>query len=103
MIQLFLQIEDIIIPMSETSHRRPEESIFTSSSSSNAESSNDWEVLTKINFLEFSKDICNCTQEDLQDMAKQLNEKLTKIHNEFKDIAKPNLKVCNTYIILHGM
>lgn len=99
-LQLFLQIKDIIIPMLETSHRRSEESIFTSSSSSNAESSNGWEILTKINFSEFPKDICNCTEEDLQDMAKQLNEKLTKIQNEFEDIVKPNLKVYNTYNVI---
>ncbi|XP_071568818.1 LOW QUALITY PROTEIN: structural maintenance of chromosomes protein 1A-like [Temnothorax nylanderi] len=86
------KIEDFIIPMSETSHRTPEDSFFTTSSSSNAESSDGCKVLRKIDFSRFPENIRNCTKENLHDMATQLNEKLTKIQNEFKDI-NPNLKV----------
>lgn len=77
-------MEDIIIPISETLHRRPEESILTSSSDSIAESSEGCEVLTKIDFSQFPKDIRDSTEEDLQYMAKQLSEKLTKIQNVFE-------------------
>jgi len=70
------------------SHHRPEESIFTNSSSSIVESSGSCEVLTKIDFSQFPEDIRNSTEKDLQDMAEQLK----KIQNEFQDI-KPNLKV----------
>ncbi|XP_011872803.1 PREDICTED: structural maintenance of chromosomes protein 1A-like [Vollenhovia emeryi] len=84
------KMEDFIIPMSEISHRRPAES---STSSSNMESSESCEVFTKIDFSQFPRNICNCTEEDLQDTAKQLNENLTKIENEFENILKPNLKV----------
>lgn len=86
-------MENLIIPMSETSHRRLEENCFTSSSSSNAESSDNCKVLIKIDFSQFPENIRNCTKEDLQDMAEQLNEKLTKIQNEFTDVVNPNLKV----------
>jgi len=70
------------------SHQRPEESIFTSSSSSIVESSEGCEVLTKIDFSQFPKNIRNSTEKDLQDMAEQLK----KIQNEFQNI-KPNFKV----------
>lgn len=89
-------MEDIIIPMSEILHRRPEESILTSSSGSIAESSEGCEVLTKIDFLQFPKDIRDSTEEDLQYMAKQLSEKLTKIQNVFETV-NPDFKVCNIY------
>jgi len=84
-------MEDLIIPMSE--HHRLGENYFTSSSSSNAESSDSCKVLTKIDFSKFPKNICNCTKEDLQDMARQLNENLIKIQNEFANVVNPNLKV----------
>lgn len=84
-------MEDLIIPMSE--HCESEENCFTSSSSSNAESSDSCKVLTKIDFSKFPENICNCTKEDLQDKAKQLNEKLIKIQNEFVNVVNPNLKV----------
>lgn len=83
--------------MLETSHRRPNESFFTSSSSSNAESLDHCKVLTKIDFSQFPKNIYNCSKEDLQDISKELNEKLTKIQSEFTDIVNPNLKVYNIY------
>ncbi|XP_071629563.1 LOW QUALITY PROTEIN: structural maintenance of chromosomes protein 1A-like [Temnothorax longispinosus] len=86
------KIEDFIIPMSETSHRTPEDSFFTTSSSSNVESSDGCKVLRKIDFSRFPENIRNYTKENLHDMATQLNEKLTKIQNEFKDM-NPNLKV----------
>lgn len=88
-------MEDIIIPMSKISHRRSKES--TSSSSSNVESFGDCEVLTKIDFSQFPNNICNCIEEELQDMVKQLNEKLTKIQDALTAITNPNLKVCNIY------
>ena len=86
-------MEDINIPMSET--HRLEESIFTSSSSSSIESSGDCEILTKIDFSQFPKEICNFTNEKLRDVALQLIEKIMKIENEFDDLV--NLKVCNIY------
>ncbi|XP_024889323.1 structural maintenance of chromosomes protein 1A-like isoform X2 [Temnothorax curvispinosus] len=88
------KIEDFIIPMSETSHphRTPEDSFFTTSSSSNVESSDGCKVLRKIDFSRFPENIRNYTEENLHDMATRLNEKLTKIQNEFKDM-NPNLKV----------
>ncbi|XP_077268586.1 structural maintenance of chromosomes protein 1A-like isoform X2 [Temnothorax americanus] len=86
------KIEDFIIPMSETSHRTSEDSFFTTSSSSNVESSDGCKVLRKIDFSRFPEDIRNYTEENLHDMVTQLNEKLTKIQNEFKDL-NPNLKV----------
>jgi len=89
-------MEDISIPMLET-HCRLEESVFTSSSSSNIESSGDCEILTKIDFSQFPEEICNFTNEKLRDMALQLIEKITKIENEFDDLV--NLKVCNIYTI----
>lgn len=82
--------------MSEISHHRPNESFITSSSSSNAESTNRFEVLNKINFSQFPENISNYSKEDLQDIGKILNEKLTKIQNELKTI-KPNLKVYTIY------
>ncbi|XP_011704616.1 PREDICTED: structural maintenance of chromosomes protein 1A-like [Wasmannia auropunctata] len=85
------KMEDIVVPMLETS-RRSGGNNFTSSSSSNAESLEDCKVLTKINFSQFPKDILNSTEEELQNMAKQLDEKLTKIQDEFNEV-KPNLKV----------
>ncbi|KYM93308.1 Collagen alpha-2(I) chain [Atta colombica] len=84
------KMEDISIPMSET-HCRLEESVFTSSSSSNIESSGDCEVLTKIDFSQFPEEICNFTNEKLRDMALQFIEKITKIENEFDDLV--NLKI----------
>ncbi|KAG5331244.1 SMC1A protein, partial [Acromyrmex charruanus] len=84
------KMEDISIPMSET-HYKLEESVFTSSSSSNIESSGDCEILTKIDFSQFPKEICNFTNEKLRDVALQLIEKITKIENEFDDLV--NLKV----------
>ncbi|KAG5343959.1 SMC1A protein, partial [Acromyrmex heyeri] len=84
------KMENISIPMSET-HCKLEESVFTSSSSSSIESSGDCEILTKIDFSQFPKEICNFTNEKLRDVALQLIEKITKIENEFDDLV--NLKV----------
>ncbi|KAG5316334.1 SMC1A protein, partial [Pseudoatta argentina] len=89
-VQILCKMEDISIPMSET-HYKLEESVFTSSSSSNIESSGDCEILTKIDFSQFPKEICNFTNEKLRDVALQLIEKITKIENEFDDLV--NLKV----------
>ncbi|XP_018350215.1 PREDICTED: structural maintenance of chromosomes protein 1A-like [Trachymyrmex septentrionalis] len=86
-----IAMEDISIPMSKT-HCTLEENIFTSSSSSSIESSGDCcEILTKIDFSQFPKEICNFTNEQLRDMSLQLFEKITEIENEFDDLV--NLKV----------
>lgn len=84
-------MEDIIIPMLETSHRQEDS---TSSSSLITESSEGCQVLVKIDFSQFPEDIRDSTEEDLQDMSKQLNEKLIKIQNEIENV-NPNLKVYN--------
>lgn len=84
-------MEDINIPMSET-HRRLEESFFTSNLCSSIELSEDCGILTKIDFSQLPEEICNFTQEKLRDMTLQLNEKITKIENELNDLV--NLKVC---------
>ncbi|XP_018366242.1 PREDICTED: structural maintenance of chromosomes protein 1A-like [Trachymyrmex cornetzi] len=85
-----IAMEDISIPMSET-HSRLEENVFTSSSNLSIELSGDCEILTKINFSQFPKEICNFTNEKLRDMTLQLTEKITKIENEFDDLV--NLKI----------
>lgn len=95
-------MKDFTIPMLETSAKRHRlEESFSTTSSSSKESSESDEVLAKIDFSRFPKNICNCTEEELEDMTEQLNENLTKIQNELADIVNPNLKVYNTFIILH--
>ncbi|XP_018392325.1 PREDICTED: structural maintenance of chromosomes protein 1A-like [Cyphomyrmex costatus] len=79
------KMEDIIIPMLET-HCGLEESVSTGSLSTSIESSEDCEILTKIDFSQFPEKISNFTKKELQDMVIKLNEEITEIENELEDL-----------------
>lgn len=90
-------MEDITIPiLSEKSSGK----LDPSSSSSFTDSSIDWDISkSKIDFSQFPISIPDSTEENLQDIVKQLSEKLTQIQNELEVIVNPNLKVHNIYIL----
>lgn len=89
-------MENITIPILERFARK----FDSSSSSSFTDSSIDWDMSkSKIDFSQFPKSISESTEDNLQDMVKQLSEKLKEIQNELEAIANPNFKVSNIYIL----
>lgn len=83
-------MENIIIPIVEPSY----DGLGTSTSStSNAESSNKWSISEKIDFSCFPENLFNSATEDLQNIIIQLEKKLTENQNQIKTIVNPNLKV----------
>ncbi|KAL0128334.1 hypothetical protein PUN28_003545 [Cardiocondyla obscurior] len=95
------KIENLVIPMSETSYNESEDTFSTSfiSTSSNFEALFDCNVLKKIDFSHFPENICRSTENDLRSMAEQLHKELAKNRSEIAAIANPNLKVNDSKII----
>jgi hypothetical protein len=95
----FLQIEDINIPMLPEMHDESKDFLSFSrigsnfGSELNTESSNDWQILSEVDFSRFFDDIHNTSEDDLQNFVKQLYEKVRKIQDKLETVEKPNFKV----------